>query len=309
MKANRVAWKSVPALVFLVSALMTPCAEARACPAEALGVSRTLAVGAPGGLQVGLKTYPRTLALADHEIVLTFDDGPLAGTTARVLDALAKECVKATFFLIGRNAAALPSLVRRAVAEGHTIGHHTYSHPAATLARLGDEAAREEIDRGIAAVERAAYGSAGREPHVKFFRFPGFADTPALVQWLAARDIAVIGTDIWASDWQPMTPEAELALLLERIGKAGRGIVLLHDIKRQTAAMLPDLLRALKTRGFAIVHLVPGGDLPPIRPAPPGWRSTTASAARPSRDHAPPKQNGAAKRTRTSTGLPTSTSS
>jgi peptidoglycan/xylan/chitin deacetylase (PgdA/CDA1 family) len=245
------------------------------CGPQALGVRRNLELGTEGGIAVGLKTYPGTLVLEDREIVLTFDDGPVKRTTAKVLDALAAECVKATFFMIGRNAEALPSLVRRAVAEGHTIAHHTYSHPARTLRGLDGEAARREIERGIAAVERAAYGFAGSVPRVPFFRYPGFADTEALNGWLAARNIGVIGTDLWASDWLPMTPEAELALILGRIEKEGRGIVLLHDIKAQTAAMLPAFLRALKERGFAIVHLVTGQGAAPTRPAPPGWRPVT----------------------------------
>lgn len=273
MKANRVSGLSMAAPVVLAVALATAATEARPCPPEALGVARVEEVGTHGGLQVGLKTYPQTLALRDHEIVLTFDDGPLAGTTAKVLDALARECVKATFFLVGRNAEALPALVRRMVADGHTIGTHTYSHP--TLADLGQAKAQGDIDRGIAAVARAAYGGGSEAHRLTFFRFPGFTDTPALLDWLSARDIAVFGTDLWASDWVAMTPEAERALLLERIEKAGRGIVLLHDIKRQTAAMLPELLRELKKRGYGIVHIVPGTGTAATRPAPPGWRPAT----------------------------------
>jgi peptidoglycan/xylan/chitin deacetylase (PgdA/CDA1 family) len=317
MKANPVSCKSAAILVFLGALLAVDAGgAARACPRDALGVSRNLALGTEGGVQVGLKTYPRTLALADREVVLTFDDGPLGGTTGKILDTLASECVKATFFLVGRNAEALPGLVRRMVAEGHTIGSHTFSHP--TLAGLTQEAAQGEIDRGIAAVARAAYGATGEAPRVKFFRFPGFTDTPALVQWLSVRDIAVFGTDLWASDWVPMTPEAEISLLLQRIEKAGRGIVLMHDIKRQTAAMLPAFLRELKKRGLSVVHLVQGTGTAVTSPAPPGWRPVTggihpmARQAGPNRiepKHALPKRNGAAKRTRTSTGLPTSTSS
>lgn len=263
--------------LFFIYTLLSATAGAAPCPPDALGVRRTLAFGAQGGLEIGLKSYPRTLDLADHEIVLTFDDGPAPGTTVKVLDALAKECVKATFFMIGRNAEAMPWLVKRTAAEGHTIAHHTYAHPAATLRGLDDKEARREIDRGIAAVERAAYGTNAHAapPRTRFFRFPGFADTPALNGWLATRDIAVIGTDLWASDWAAMTPETQLALLLGRVEKAGRGLVLMHDIKHQTAAMLPDFLRELKKRGFSIVHLVPGTGPPPLRPAPPGWRSAT----------------------------------
>src|SRR6202047_2809479 len=248
---------------------------AAACPPEALGVARTVEVGTSGGLQVGLKTYPRSLAFDDHEIALTFDDGPSAQTTPKVLDALAKECVKATFFLVGRNAKALPALVKREIAEGHTVGHHTFSHPAATLRGLGESAVQEEILRGFEAAVKAAYGSASGAPKVRFFRFPGFADTPALVAWLSAKNIAVFGADLWASDWVTMTPETELALILSRLDKEQRGVLLLHDTKQQTAAMLPELLQDLKKRGYKIVNIVPGTTPPPTRAAPEGWTSAT----------------------------------
>ena len=78
--------------------------------------------------RVGLKSFPQTLPLEDHEVVLTFDDGPWPATTPRVLAALAQECVRATFFLIGKPASEHPALVRRIAAEGHTIGHHTWTH-------------------------------------------------------------------------------------------------------------------------------------------------------------------------------------
>ena len=109
-------------LVFLASAG----AAAPACGPDKLGTERTLTLSTAGGFAVGLQTYPQTLALADHEVVLTFDDGPWPATTPKVLDALARECVKATFFLIGRNAAAYPALARREVAEGHSIGNHIF---------------------------------------------------------------------------------------------------------------------------------------------------------------------------------------
>ena len=186
MMTNRFLCKSAPILLVLACAfLKTPAAANPApCPPDALGVSRTLKLSAQGGWQVGLKTYPRTLALEDHEVVLTFDDGPLNATTAKVLDALRKECVKATFFLVGRNAQALPAVVKREIAEGHSVGHHTFSHPAATLRRLSEKAAEAEIDKGFAADDSAAYGVASAAPRTPFFRFPGFADTPALIDWL-----------------------------------------------------------------------------------------------------------------------------
>ncbi len=248
--------------------------DAPACPAGALGTSRTLIVGTKGGPSVGLESYPRTLPLGDHEVILTFDDGP-ATTTPAVLDALAHECVKATFFLVGRNAEAEPALVKRELADGHTLGHHTFSHPARTLRRMSLAAAEADIDRGFKADDVAAYGAAGDAPRVPFFRFPGFADTKDLDTWLAGRNIAVFGTDLWALDWLDESPQQELGLLMRKLDKAKRGIILLHDTRPSTALMVPALLRALKAGGYRIVHIVPGPDVAETTPAPKGWTSDT----------------------------------
>ena len=223
---------------------------------DVLGTSRTLEID-PRGVRVGTKSFPSTLPLEDREVVLTFDDGPWPATTAAILDALKAQCVKATFFLIGENAKARPELVRRILAEGHTVAHHTMTHPAATLAKIPYDAAVREIERGIAADEVAAYGASGPKPRVPFFRFPGFASTPALLDYLDKQGIAVFGADFWASDWNVMTPEKELDLVTKRLDAAGKGIVLFHDTKGQTAAMIPAFLKAMKERGYRVVHMVP----------------------------------------------------
>src|SRR5258707_10484329 len=133
-------------------------AQAAECPRTGtLGTSRILAVDAAHTPRVGLKSFPQTLPLDDHEVVLTFDDGPWPPTTSRVLSTLAKECVRATFFLIGKTASEHPELVRRIAAEGHAIGHHTWSHRS--LRRIKPGEATQEIDRGIAAVETALPGT------------------------------------------------------------------------------------------------------------------------------------------------------
>lgn len=246
------------------AAAQTAAQTADACPGnpDALGTARTLAVDAATTPRVGRKQFPQTLPLAPKEVVLTFDDGPWPGTTARVLDALAHECVRATFFMIGQNAQAHPDLVRRVRAEGHVVAYHTFAHPI--LSRMPGDKAEAEIDHGFAAIDHALYGETHAEPITPFFRFPGFASTPALLDWLQKRGIVVFGADLWASDWNRMTPQEELRLLLGRLDAAGGGIVLLHDTKAQTAAMLPDFLRALKRRGYRIVQAVPA-DRPAAR--------------------------------------------
>ncbi|MBY6242497.1 polysaccharide deacetylase family protein [Methylosinus sp. Sm6] len=265
----------LPIILGLFAATAAAAAPGRECGPQALGVAREIAVDGRERLALGLETYPRTLALADHEVVLTFDDGPVAGTTAQVLDALKAECARATFFLVGRHAAEEPALVKRIVAEGHNAGHHSYSHPARTLRLMSDPAARADIDKGFAAVDAAGFGAAGPSPRAPFFRFPGFADTPELVSWLEDRSIAVFGADLWASDWQDMTPQAELELVMSRLEAARKGIILFHDSRASTARMMPEFLKALKARGFKLVHLVPGPGPTPIENAKPGWTSNT----------------------------------
>src|ERR1700688_2437071 len=241
-------------------------AKAADCPRKGtLGTSRILEVDAAATPRVGLKNFPQTLPLGDHEVVLTFDDGPSPPTTPRVLAALANECVRATFFLIGKPASEHPGLVRRIAAEGHTIGHHTWLHRS--LMQIPPGETSDEIDHGIAADEMALHGVATRIPSTPFFRFPGFESTPATLELLQSRGIVVFGADLWASDWNPMTPAQELKLVTDRLAAAGKGIILLHDPKTRTAAMLPAFLRYLADHHYRVVHLVPAAhDHVPAKP-------------------------------------------
>ena len=239
-------------------ALASAAARAADCPrAETLGTARTLVVDPAATPRVGLKSFPQTLPLADKEVVLTFDDGPFPQTTPKVLAALAAECVKATFFLIGKDAATYPDLARRIAAEGHTVGHHSWSHPY--MAQISQGAALQDIDRGISADEKVLNGRDTMTPSTPFFRFPYFESTPALLDIMQSRGIAVFGADLWASDWNPMTPQQELALITGRLAEARKGIILFHDPKAQTAAMMPDFLRYLRVNGYRVVQIVPAG--------------------------------------------------
>jgi peptidoglycan-N-acetylglucosamine deacetylase len=255
-----------------LSALAILIGAARAAPApcpgnaDALGTARILTVDAAATPRVGRKHFPQTLPLEPKEIVLTFDDGPEVGTSARVLDALKRECVRATFFLLGRKALAYPDLARRELNEGHTVAHHTFSHPL--LDRMPLALAEADIDRGFAGVDTALYGRASPEPATPFFRFPGFASSPALLQRLERRGVVVFAADLWASDWNPMFPAQQLQQVLARIESTRGGIVLFHDTKAQTAAMLPALLRALKSRDYRVVHVVPASPQSATVPAP-----------------------------------------
>jgi peptidoglycan/xylan/chitin deacetylase (PgdA/CDA1 family) len=244
-----------------VAAAQAAAAQA-ACPgnADALSTERVLVVDPATYPRVGRKHFPQTLPLKPKEVVLTFDDGPEPGSTSRVLDALKRECVRASFFVLGRSAAAHPALVRRELQEGHTVAHHSFAHPL--LDHMAVDTAEAEINHGFAAVDATLYGKAERSPVTPFFRFPGFASNRALLERLERRHIAVFGADLWASDWNPMSPAQQLALVLERLDATRGGILLFHDTKLQTAAMVPEFLRALKGRGYSVVHVTP-----PARPS------------------------------------------
>ncbi|MCC8942769.1 polysaccharide deacetylase family protein [Bradyrhizobium sp. Arg68] len=247
---------AIATLVALAPAALIAPAQAAECQRkDALGTARVLEVDPATYPRVGLKSFPQTLPLRDREVVLTFDDGPTPVVTDKVLTALAAECVRATFFMVGRNAADHPDMVRKVVRLGHTIGYHTWDHPH--LNKLSAEQAEANINRGIEAVGMALRGTASTIPATPFFRFPYFESTPELLNHLEKRGIAVFGADFWASDWVRMTPEEELKLLTGRLEAARKGIILLHDPQMRTAEMLPAFLRYLQEHNYHVVHIVP----------------------------------------------------
>src|SRR5262245_32450789 len=99
-------------------------AIAAECPVnpDALGTSRVLTISFNEFSRVGSMQYQRMLPLKDHEVVITFDDGPLPPYTNVILDTLASQCVKATYFVVGQMAHSYPYLVRRIYNAGHTVG-------------------------------------------------------------------------------------------------------------------------------------------------------------------------------------------
>ncbi|WP_131800867.1 polysaccharide deacetylase family protein, partial [Methylobacterium indicum] len=231
----------------------SPALAAPECRDDALGTARTLEVPFAQG-PVGRASYGRTLPLARGEVVLTFDDGPLPRRTHAVLDALRAECVKATFFVIGSMVAQFPDTLRRTAAEGHTVATHTWSHRY--LDRVRSQAVRrDQINGGLAAARTVLAGDeAALSP---FFRFPGLGHSPALDRYAAAQRLVPFSIDVDGDDWKRIAPAAVMERVLRRLDAAGRGIILLHDIQPRTVAILPELLRALKTRGYRVVHVVP----------------------------------------------------
>jgi len=243
---------------YLVCALLvgaSPCFAEECNNPDAIGPSRTMTVNPIDYPLVGKLQYMETLRLQDHEIVLTFDDGPIENSTEVILDALAHECVKATFFMIGINAVEAPDLAKRVYDEGHTVGFHTFSHP--DVETISYETAKADIQKGMSAV-KAALGE-GRQA-APFYRPPYLSMTKELERYLNSLRIMVWSIDADSEDWVKSSDEALLARTLDQIDKAGRGILLMHDIQPATRRVLPRLLRELKARNYHIVHVIPTSD-------------------------------------------------
>ncbi len=237
-------------------------ARAQDCPGhpDAIGTSRVITIDPSEYQRLGTLQYHQTLPLDDHEVVLTFDDGPIAPYSNQILDILASQCVKATFFLVGEMAKAYPAVVRRIHDEGHTIGSHSQDHPL-RFDRISDEKVRWEIDAGIDNVSAALGDGGGLAP---FFRIPGFGRTDVVESELAARSLVVFSTDAVADDWhRHISPSQIIARAMSRLEAKGKGMLLLHDIHPWTVAALPGLLKALKDKGFHIVQVVPSATMAP----------------------------------------------
>src|SRR6185437_1476908 len=127
---------------------------AEPCPGNpaALGTSSIITISPSEFSRIGSLQYKQTLPLNDHEVVITFDDGPIPPYSSIVLEALASQCVKATYFLVGEMAHLHPELVRRIYNAGHTIGTHSQDHPFA-FQRLSAQKIEQEVDGGIASVD------------------------------------------------------------------------------------------------------------------------------------------------------------
>ena len=217
---------------------------------NALGVARTVEIDTAGGPGFGFEHFKMHDFLRNNEVVLTFDDGPWPGNTPAVLKALAEQCVKATFFPIGKHAMWHPSILKEVADAGHSIGTHTWSHADLSKKGITEEEAKAEIEKGISAVRMAVGG-----PTAPFFRFPNLRHPPELVTYLGGRNVAMFSTDMDSFDFKARKPEQVINSVMAKLKKHGKGMVLMHDFQQATAAALPELLDQLKANGYKIVHM------------------------------------------------------
>lgn len=216
----------------------------------------------------------RRSGFAPHKVALTFDDGPSAEWTPKVLDILKQKGVKATFFIVGQSGETNPSLVQRILAEGHEIGNHTFTHP--NLGETSDEVSRIEIN----ATQRLVEALTGRS--MRLFRAPFFGDaeptTPKEIRPVKLAQglgYVSVGLRVDTDDWQGPPADVIVQRVMDRMADTNpetRGqIVLMHDAggdRSQTVAALPRMIDALRAKGFEIapVSALAGWTLDQVMP-------------------------------------------
>jgi peptidoglycan-N-acetylglucosamine deacetylase len=177
-------------------------------------------------------------------IAMTFDDGPSATLTPKLLDLLAERHIKVTFFVIGENVAEHPEIVARAAREGHEIGNHSWSHP--NFAKMSQESVRSQLQRTDDAIKNAT----GQRPTL--MRPPYGSLTEREKRWIHDEfGYQIILWEVDPYDWKRPGP----AVVRNRILKETRpgSIVLSHDIHPGTIEAMPSTLDALEAKGFKFV--------------------------------------------------------
>jgi peptidoglycan-N-acetylglucosamine deacetylase len=217
---------------------------------DALGISRVVEVDTTGGPGFGMDHFKQFDFLTDHEVVLTFDDGPWPHNTPAVLKALADECTTGVFFPIGKHATYHPEILRQVLAAGHTVGAHTWSHPNLNGKKMTDEMAKDELEKGFSAVKFALETNPS-----PFFRFPQLQHRPSAVAYLGSRNVAMFSCDIDSFDYRSKDADQVINTVMTGLEKKGKGIILMHDFQKHTAEALPTLLRRLKAGGYKIVAM------------------------------------------------------
>ncbi|MGC4119668.1 MAG: polysaccharide deacetylase family protein [Myxococcales bacterium] len=192
-------------------------------------------------------TKPNQVDTFKRNVNLTFDDGPHPVNTPRVLDILKRHDVKATFFVTGQGVEAHPELIRQIVAEGHTLGNHTFTH--ANLSKLTPAQAKAEFDRTQAAIDKAL----GNHYELKMVRPPYGAGSSVARSAAPKQDIVLWNVD--SNDWRYKNDDAKIMANVfagsESVYARG-GTILFHDIHPQTVRILDDVISRLEKEGFKI---------------------------------------------------------
>src|SRR3954468_389233 len=212
----------------------TPVPTAQAGPESA---------SAPGAAAAGKITYSACHVEGPY-IAMTYDDGPHAANTPRLLDMLKERKIHATFFMCGENAIQYPQIIKRMIAEGHEVANHSYSHPQ--LSKMSDEAVHKELQR----THDAIVAGGGVVP--KLMRPPYGAFTERQQRWAFGEfGYKTILWDVDPLDWKVRNAaHVESEILKQTVAGS---IVLSHDIHNTAVDAIPATLDALAAKGFKFV--------------------------------------------------------
>lgn len=203
-----------------------------------------------GAYFIGLNFHLKSINHLDKtqpKIALTFDDGPCTPQTAKVLDALQKHNVKATFFVIGKNIKGNELVLKRIQTEGHSIGSHSYSHHFWI-----DLWGSRKLEKDILECQAAIQSVTGIE--TKLFRPPYGVTTPNFAYVLKKHQLQSIGWNVRSYD----TSTPDINKVLERVLQQTQNgsVILLHDRLDIMPELLDKLIPVLKQKNFEFVTIV-----------------------------------------------------
>ncbi|MCM3748251.1 polysaccharide deacetylase family protein [Paenibacillus pasadenensis] len=219
--------------------------------------SETAATLRPGKRLVSWITLTRNFpgAFATHgpatsrRVALTFDDVPDNDYTPKVLDILAREKVKATFFIVGERALKHPDMVQRIVAEGHAVGNHSYDHTS--YASLSMSEFKDQVER----TNKLLHSQLGFTP--RFIRPPYGEILPEQLLWTQSRGYYVVNWNVDTEDWKGLGPDQILRNVRRTLGPGS--IILQHagggigEDLSGTVKALPRLIQLLKQKNYELV--------------------------------------------------------
>jgi peptidoglycan/xylan/chitin deacetylase (PgdA/CDA1 family) len=206
----------------------------------AAGAQDSNSTPSPAPSPTKLATYAQ-VRVDQPYIAMTFDDGPSAENTPRLLEMLKQRNIKATFFLIGQNAASNPDIVRRILADGHEVGNHSWTHPQ--LSKLSDDRVTAEITQTQDAIKDAS----GFTPTL--IRPPYGAITPRQREWIENRfGLNIILWSVDPLDWKRPGASVITQRILSQVHPGA--IILSHDIHKQTVDAMPATLDGLIAKGY-----------------------------------------------------------
>ncbi len=196
-------------------------------------------------IRSGYFTKTLSSSTKSKQLALTFDDGPHPNSL-HVLEVLKRFEAPATFFCIGKNIEAHPEIARQILAESHTLGNHTYSHPV-KWGWLSVKDVKAEVDKGKAVLQDIT----GQDQ--KLFRPPFGVTNPKIARVLNSDDCYVIGWDLRSLDTAIKDEEKLYQRIIKRINQSS--ILLFHDTQEHTPRVLERVLQYCEDDGIKIVSL------------------------------------------------------